>query len=146
MRQRAGGGGRVSRVQKYLGLAAKSRKGSVRLAGAAVVGSRTGMDADVVFALARAALLDLDPDEARALAAVLTPLLARLDGLPPARAEAAPGPVPGAGGAEARGDVGRADVPRPPLPRSLALAGVPAVTSAGLVQVGGRAAEAEGPG
>lgn len=85
------------------------------------------MDPDAVVALARAALFDLRPDEARAIATALEPLLARLEALPSGTAEGAPTPDE---------QVLRADVPGPALPPAAALAGVPAVTPSGLVQVG----------
>lgn len=84
------------------------------------------MTPDAVLALARVALLDLGPDEARAIADELAPLVARLAGLPAGSAEDPPAP-PG------RPDL-RADVPGPALPLERALVGAQAAPD-GLVRV-----------
>ncbi|WP_170136090.1 hypothetical protein [Nannocystis exedens] len=86
------------------------------------------------MALARAVLVDLTADEARAISAALQPVLARLRALPDTCAEGAPD-------ARLRAEqVLRADVPGPALPQSQALAGVPSTTPDGLVRVASFAA------
>jgi Asp-tRNA(Asn)/Glu-tRNA(Gln) amidotransferase C subunit len=87
------------------------------------------MTPDAVLALARVALLDppsMGPDEARAIADALAPLVARLAALPAGSAE----DPPASPGRPAL----RADDPGPTLPLERALAGVP-VVAGGLVRV-----------
>lgn len=76
------------------------------------------MTQDEVQALARVALLGLAPAEASALAADLTPVVARIAALPAGPAEEAHSP-------RAIGPALRADVPGAALPVEVALAGVP---------------------
>lgn len=77
------------------------------------------MTQDEVQALARVALLDITPAEAEAFAADLTPVVARIAGLPAGPAEEAHLP-------RASGPALRPDVPGAALPVEVALAGVPA--------------------
>lgn len=83
------------------------------------------------MALARAVLVDLKPEEARAISTALQPVLARIAALPDRCAEEAPDDLQHS----ARPPL-RADVPGPALPVKVALAGVPASTPEGLVQAG----------
>jgi Asp-tRNA(Asn)/Glu-tRNA(Gln) amidotransferase C subunit len=76
------------------------------------------MTQDEVSALARVALVTVSEAEAAVLAAVLTPLLARIAGLPASTAEEAQS-------TRANSPL-RTDVPGAALPREVALAGVPA--------------------
>lgn len=77
------------------------------------------MTQDEVQALARVALLDLTPAEAAAIAAELTPVVARIAALPA-------GPAEEAQSTRASVPALRPDVPGAPLPVERALAGVPA--------------------
>jgi Asp-tRNA(Asn)/Glu-tRNA(Gln) amidotransferase C subunit len=94
------------------------------------------MTQDEVLALARLALLDLSPAEAAALAAGLTPVVARIAALPAGTAEEAQS-------TRADPPALRPDVPGAALPVELALAGVPA-HAGGLVLVRPLAARTAG--
>lgn len=80
------------------------------------------MTPDAVQAFARVVLLELSPDEARAIAEALGPLVALVAALPGGELEGEPEapPSPPVGLEDLR-----ADVPGPVLPPQLALAGVP---------------------
>ena len=77
------------------------------------------MTPDAVQALARVALIEIGPDEARAIAAALAPLVAQIAASPADEGAAEPGP-PGR-------PASRADVPGPALTVAAALAGAATV-------------------